>query len=253
MHKSISIPSIPDAPYGAVASSAPVIPRSWLLAPLLLAAILIMMERTGIDRAVSHWFFDASAQTFPLRHTFLLDTVMHHWTKYMVILATSLIGAALAYTYLVPAIRQQRRLLLFLLLAMALAPLTATVMKQLTDRPCPWDLVEFGGGEPYTHLFETREPQHAPGMCFPAGHASTGFALMALYFAAYHQRRRAYARVALLAGVLAGLTLGLGRIAQGAHFVSHVLWAGLLCWLVMVGLYALLMTQRLVPPGILPE
>jgi len=37
------------------------------------------------------------------------------------------------------------------------------------------------------------------------------------------------------------LTLGGGRIAQGAHFLSHVLWSGVVCWLVMVLLYALLL------------
>jgi len=75
------------------------------------------------------------------------------------------------------------------------------------------------------------------GQCFPAGHASTGFALMAFYFAAYRARRHALARAALSIGVLAGLLLGISRIAQGAHFVSHVLWAGLICWLVMLALH----------------
>lgn len=247
-----------DAPAVCIATAKPItagpgrtviptgsaIPRSWLLIPLILAATLIAMENTGIDRTVSHWFFDANTQSFPWRHTFFLETVMHHWTKYVVILTTCMIAAAFAFTYVVPALRQQRRLLLFVTLAMALAPLTVTVMKTITDRPCPWDLTDFGGGAPYTHLFEAREPHHAPGMCFPAGHASTGFALLAFFFAAYHRRRRALALAALFAGMFAGMALGIGRIAQGAHFLSHVLWSGLVCWLVMVGLYALLIAPR---------
>jgi membrane-associated PAP2 superfamily phosphatase len=238
-------PGLSGAQYAeAVTTAHGAIPRSWWIAPMLLLAGLIMLETTGTDRAVSDWFFDAGTQTFPWRHTYLLDTVLHHWTKYLVVLITCVIAAALGFTYLAAPLRPWRRLLLFLVLAITLSTLTVTVLKQLTDRPCPWDLVGYGGGVPYTHLFATREPSHARGLCFPAGHAATGFALLAFFFAAYHQQRIALARTALLVGTFAGIALGIGRVAQGAHFVSHVLWSGLVCWLVMVGLYALLMTPR---------
>lgn len=220
------------------------IPRSWLVAPLLLTAVLVLLEGTDTDIAISHWFFDDATQTFPLRQTFLLETVLHYWTKYVVILATCLLAAAYAYTYLVPALLRQRRQLLFLALAMTLAPLAVTALKEITDRPCPWDLAAFGGSTPYTNLFAARRQPHAPGLCFPAGHPATGFALVAFFFAAHRERRRGLARAALLAGIASGLVLGLGRIAQGAYFLSHVLWSGLVCWLVMVGLYVLLFTAR---------
>lgn len=220
------------------------IPRLWIGAPLMFMAGLVMMEGTGIDRTISHWFFDAGTHSFPLRHTFMLDTVLHHWVKYLVILITSVIAAGFALTYVIPQLRHQRRLLLFVALAMTLAPLTVTALKQVTDRPCPWDLDDFGGGAPYTHLFESHGAQHARGRCFPAGHAATGFALMAFFFAFYRKRRHALARAALLAGILAGVLLGIGRIAQGAHFMSHVLWSGLVCWLIMVSLYAALLAPR---------
>lgn len=222
------------------AATAP-IPLIWIIAPLAIAAALAPIEKTGLDIGISSWFYDPSARGFPLRDSFLLDAVMHHWAKYLVILLTSLAAAAFAFTYLAPELKEQRRLLLFITLAMALAPLTVTALKQVTDRPCPWDLAEFGGAEPYTHLFESRGNNHARGLCFPAGHASTGFALLALFFAAHHRRRAQLARIALMAGILAGLLLGGGRIVQGAHFLSHVLWSGVVCWLVMVLLYALIL------------
>jgi len=203
--------------------------------------MLLVMEMTGADVAFSHWFYDASTRTFPLRQTFLFDTVMHHWAKYSVILLTCLAAAACAFTHIIPALRPQRRLLLFVVLAMALAPLTVTLLKQVTDRPCPWDLAEFSGALPHTRLFESRGEQHARGLCFPAGHASTGYALLALFFAAHHRRRVRLARISLSAGLAAGLLLGGGRIAQGAHFLSHVLWSGVVCWLVMVLLYVLIL------------
>jgi membrane-associated PAP2 superfamily phosphatase len=214
--------------------------RSWLITPLALLVLLVALESTDIDRAFSHWFFDAVTQTFPWRHSFLLDSVLHHWVKYTVILLTCITAAMLLFTWIVPALRPRRSLLLFIVLAMTLAPLAVTTLKQVTDRPCPWDITDFGGSVPYTHLFEPREQAHATGRCFPAGHASTGFALLAFYFAAWRERRRVLARAALVAGIAAGLLLGLARVAQGAHFLSHVLWSGLVCWLVMLALHALL-------------
>lgn len=220
------------------------IPWHWLITPLVLLAVLLSMENTNIDQMISNWFYDDTTHTFPLRYTFFFDTVLHHWAKYVVILATCMVVAALLLTWVIPALARWRATLLFLALAMVLAPLTVSLLKLVTDRPCPWDFVEFGGLEPYTHLLEFRGQAHARGLCFPAGHAATGFTLMAFFFACHRERQHTLARSALLAGILAGVLLGIGRIAQGAHFMSHVLWSGLVCWLVMVGLYALLFTLK---------
>jgi len=226
-------------------------PLSWWLAPAVLLAALLL-ETSDIDRAVSRWFYDAGTHAFPLRHAFLFDTVLHHWMKYVVILTAGLISAAWLYTYIFPELRSQRRRLLFLALALSLAPLTVSALKLATNRPCPWDFADYGGAIPYTHLFEKSAP-HARGQCFPAGHASTGFALLGFFFAAHHARRRNLARAALLLGLAGGIALGMGRVAQGAHFVSHVLWSGLICWLVMLALYRLLLTPVPVPETVTGE
>ncbi|QJW84804.1 hypothetical protein HK414_17725 [Ramlibacter terrae] len=68
-----------------------------------------------------------------------------------------------------------------------------------------------------------------PGRCFPAGHASSGFALFGGYFA----WRGVDARTAhrWLAGAGAGgLVLGLAQQWRGAHFMSHTLWTAVVCW-----------------------
>lgn len=214
---------------------------------MVLLLALLAMEGTDIDRSVSQWFFNTAMQSFPWRNHFLLDTVLHHWAKYAVVLTTATAAAMLLFTWIIPELRPRRMQLLFIVLAMILAPAAVTLLKQVTDRPCPWDLVEFGGSIPYTRLFETRDFPHAAGQCFPAGHASTGFALMAFYFAAFRERRFALARKVLPVAIMAGLLLGAGRIVQGAHFVSHVLWAGLVCWVIMLALHLLLPADDPVP------
>ena len=159
--------------------------------------------------------------------------------KYAVGMVGCLLAAALVISFVLPPLRERRTVLLFLVLALGLAPLSVTMGKAMSARHCPWDVAEFGGLVPYTPLFRPGAHDIEPGHCFPAGHASTGFALMAFYFAAHARRRNTAARAALLAGFGAGLVLGLGRVLQGAHFPSHVLWSGVLCWSVMVVLYVI--------------
>jgi membrane-associated PAP2 superfamily phosphatase len=69
------------------------------------------------------------------------------------------------------------------------------------------------------------------GHCFPAGHASTGFAFIAVYFG-LRQAGVLAARKYLLMAVLAGFVLGLSQQMRGAHFMSHTLWTAWLCWTV---------------------
>jgi membrane-associated PAP2 superfamily phosphatase len=216
-------------------------PLRWITIPLLIATLLLILDlTTDLDRTLTRYAYDAHSAGFPLRNNYWLDVVMHHWTKYAVVTVGFLAAAAFVLSYALPPLEPHRRVLLFLALAIALAPLSVTVGKAASARHCPWDVEEFGGLVPYTRMFEPIAPAVKPGHCFPAGHASTGFALMAFYFAAYARGMRKAAAAALTIGIAAGLVLGAGRVLQGAHFASHVVWAGLVCWAVMVILYAML-------------
>jgi membrane-associated PAP2 superfamily phosphatase len=218
------------------------IPRAWLIWPALLAAALVVLDfTTDSDRAVTRFVYDAQADAFPLRNNFWIEVVMHHWAKYAVITLGALVLGGLLLTYVLPALDAQRRILVFLALALVLAPLSVSVGKAVSPKHCPWDVDEFGGLVPYTRIFEAPTANVPPGHCFPAGHASTGFALMAFYFAAHARRMKKTARAALALGIAAGFVLGWGRVLQGAHFMSHVFWSGLLCWVVMVTLYVLVL------------
>jgi membrane-associated PAP2 superfamily phosphatase len=216
-------------------------PLRWITIPLLIATLLLILDlTTDLDRTLTRYAYDAHSAGFPLRNNYWLDVVMHHWTKYAVVTVGFLAAAAFVLSYALPPLQPHRRVLLFLVLAVALAPLSVTAGKAASARHCPWDVEEFGGLVPYTRMFEPIAPAVKAGHCFPAGHASTGFALMAFYFAAYARGMRKAAAAALTIGIAAGLVLGAGRVLQGAHFASHVVWAGVVCWAVMVILYAML-------------
>ncbi len=215
------------------------------LLPLLgVAGAIVALDHAGMDPWVSGWYYDTQAGAFPWRYNGFLEVVMHHWTKYLVILLAVAAFAGYVISFLSPQLRTVRPLFLFIALALTLAPLTVATLKVFSLRHCPWDIIDFGGFVPYVRWFDAYPPGVAHGRCFPAGHASTGFCLLALYFLGRALGSPSLARAGFLLGLAAGLGLGWVRIMQGAHFASHVLWSGVICWIVIVVLYGILIEQR---------
>jgi len=199
--------------------------------------MLLVMEATDVDRIVSNWFFDSAAGRFPLRYNALFEVVTHQWAKYVVVLIACAAIAAWLMSFVLPALKGRRPVLLFLCLGLTLAPAAVSALKAMSPRSCPYDLVEYGGSAPHLGLLEAAPPGKYPGRCFPSGHASAGFCLLAFYFAGRTIGSRRLALAGLWGGLAAGMLFGLARLAQGAHFLSHNLWSGLVCWLVILALY----------------
>jgi len=103
---------------------------------------------------------------------------------------------------------------------------------------CPWDLLRYGGHQPYIGLFSHRPADMPMTACFPAGHASAGYAWLSLYFFALLWRP-AWRWTGLALGLGSGLLFGISQQLRGAHFLSHDLATALLCWLLSLGLYVL--------------
>jgi len=111
------------------------------------------------------------------------------------------------------------------------AILSVTLIKGFSQTSCPWDLQVFGGTVPYVSHWAMSVRDGGGGHCFPAGHASTGFAFMAAYFGLRQSGSRAAFRWLVLA-MLVGFVLGISQQMRGAHFMSHTLWTAWLCWTV---------------------
>jgi membrane-associated PAP2 superfamily phosphatase len=209
--------------------------------PLVAALALLALEHSGLDNAVSNLFFHAASGEFPLRYDPLFEIVTHQWAKYVVVLIGCALIAAYGLSFTVERLHARRRLLLFLSLAMALAPTAVAILKVASSRYCPYDLAEYGGFAPHLGLFDVAAPGLDAGHCFPSGHAAAGFCLLAFYFAGYALDNRRLALAGLWGGLGAGMLLGIARVAQGAHFLSHNLWSALVCWLVILALYLAIM------------
>lgn len=213
-----------------------------LIATLALAAALLAWEATGGDGWLAGWA--GGARGFALRENWLLSDVMHGGARW---LAWAL-ALALCLAVWWPLGPLQRLVLsrrLQLAGGVLLSVLAVSVLKSFNPAACPWDLARFGGvAQPVSHWLWWAAPAGGIGHCFPAGHASAGFAFVGGYFV-FRPHAPDLARRWLLAAVAAGLVLGLAQQWRGAHFMSHTLWSGWLCWCLAWGMDAL--HGRLVP------
>lgn len=212
-----------------------------LLAVLLLAW---MFDLTQLDWRVSNWFFDPVAMRFPLRDNPFLEIGLHHIVKYVVVTFAIAMAALTMASFLKPQWRRYRPILIFLVLSLGLSSAAVSELKTLTGHHCPYELAAYGGDMPFFGVFDARPKGVPAGRCWPGGHASTAFCLFGLYFALRWTGRRQMANQILLGILLLGAVLGMGRVAQGAHFVSHNLWSAVICWLLSLGLYELLLRRR---------
>jgi lipid A 4'-phosphatase len=129
-----------------------------------------------------------------------------------------------------------RRAGLYLVLSLALCHLLVNpVLKKHYNRARPRETALCGGQRPYTPVLAIPRGDEK-GRSFPSGHAAAGFAFVAIYFA-FRDRHPALARSGLLLGLAHGLVNGAGRVLQGAHFPTDVLWSFGVVWFTCWGLY----------------
>ena len=155
------------------------------------------------------------------------------------------VGLSLAVWWPVGVLRQLDRwqrlqLVVSILLGLALV----VAIKRISSTSCPWDLAEFGGLARYVSHWRFGLVDGGGAHCFPAGHASAGFAFVGGYFVLRDRAPRA-ARIWLAAALAAGLVLGVSQQMRGAHFMSHTLWTAWLCWTVAWACHSLVTTWRL--------
>lgn len=190
---------------------------------------LLLWDFGGLDLALAQWVGGPAG--FSLQHHWLLTQVMHDGARraaWLLLLALSL-GVWWPWGGL-DRIGLGRRLQFAATCLLAVSAVSA--LKSLNHTSCPWDLSEFGGVAQYaSHWRLLFASDGGAGRCFPGGHASAGFAFLGGYFAFRHAAP-SLARAWLGGAVLAGLALGLTQQLRGAHFMSHTLWSGWICWCV---------------------
>ncbi len=215
--------------------------RFWiihLVLPLAVAAtVLFTLENTGIDLWLADHWYALEGNEWALRDHWVTYDVIHHHGKQMILTIGLVLLALLLASHRVSRLHPWRKPMGYLLASMILLPTAIAYSKHYSPVHCPWDLTRYGGHATYQRTFDYTFDATDLGHCFPAGHASGGFALLALYFAMYFYARKPL--LFLLPGLIVGFVFAFGQQARGAHFISHDLWSISICWFGALGLFLL--------------
>jgi membrane-associated PAP2 superfamily phosphatase len=202
--------------------------------PVAALLLLLAWDFSGLDPVLAGWW--ANPQGFPWRDHWLLSDVLHHHARQLGWLL--LLGLSATWRWPVGVLRQltptERA---GLIAGVWLSLLAVVLVKGVSSTSCPWDLQVFGGAVPYVSHWDWGQSDGGGGHCFPAGHASTGYAFLAGWVW-LRPRHPAAARRWLWTVLLAGTVLGLAQQVRGAHYLSHTLWTAWICWVVPLVLHA---------------
>ena len=211
------------------------------------AIALLTVKVLNLDRRVADLFYDPLIGGFPLRDHWLVEGIEHVAARNAVIVVAISVLVLWFAAHRIPGLKPIRLVVLFVFAGMTLSTLAVNAIRSMSSTHCPYDLQQYGGKAISARLTGRVGTEQIPGKCWPSAHASAGFCLFAWYFAARSIGRRRLSGYLLAGTILFGIALSAGRVAQGAHFVSHCVWSAVVCWLVTVALYRLMLLRR--PPA----
>lgn len=202
--------------------------HAWI--PLIAFAVLVLWSTVlGGDQWLADRIYAWQGGQWQLRHDFITEQLIHRIGRDVSTMAWLAVLAAWIVARTRPGWGTLRRPLACLLVSIAASTALVAWVKSWSNMDCPWDLVRYGGAREYVSLFAMRPLGMSRGACFPAGHASGGYAWLALYFFLWSVRPR-WRWLGLAVGMVAGLTFGISQQLRGAHFLSHDLWTLAICW-----------------------
>lgn len=211
--------------------------KSLIVTAIFLTAIILLFGLNGdIDVWVQNHFFNPQTCEWIIvrGERPWLDFVLYDGIKKLLIIGYSLLLIALIIGYKNRWVRKYRREIIIMVLSGIFVPMTIVALKTLTNVPCPRDWHMYGGEYPHVGVFDPYPAnfcQKSRIRCWPAGHASFGFSLLAL-IAIARTRRQRYAALIVSLGV--AWSMGWYKILKGDHFLSHTLIAMVMGWLIVL-------------------
>ncbi len=202
----------------------------------VLAAALAVFELTNLDLALQDHFFNFETRRWLVDEKEPVGRlIFYNGPKALVwVFALTTLTLALGPARWRERWQLDRRGLWLGVLVIATVPALAGLGKKYTNIFCPSEIRRYGGDVAYARLCDPYPPDDLPprrGGCFPAGHASGGFALLGL-LAVRASRRWRQGIVALGLGL--GWWMGGYQMLKGAHYLSHTVTTMLVAWLVVL-------------------
>jgi len=212
-----------------------------LITIICLIFTIALFELTSIDILVQDYFYNLNTNSWiwdsnePISKFLFYDGI-----KKLLILFAFFILCSLVFFRKKEIIKTYKKGLIIVLLSAIIIPITIGSLKATTNMPCPKNIEYFGGNYPDVKLFDsypTEFVQNKKIKCWPAGHASGGFALLSLFFLFKKRRNQIYA---LSFALSVGWSMGTYKMLIGDHFVSHTIITMLIAWLLVLIIYKII-------------
>lgn len=192
---------------------------------LALAGSAVVFEFTALDLWVQDHFFDFTQRRWIVDGSEPIGRFLFYNGPKVGIfaIAAALLALAFGPARWRDALRFDRRALFIAILTLATVPTLAGIGKNVTNTFCPLEIRRYGGDVPYVKLCSPYPEDDRPerrGYCFPAGHASGGFAMLGL---AWLRPSRRWRWGALTFGLGLGWWMGGYQMLKGAHYLSHTI------------------------------
>ncbi|MBR1604812.1 MAG: phosphatase PAP2 family protein [Alphaproteobacteria bacterium] len=192
-----------------------------------LCAVLALETYTDIDIYLQNLCFNYEAhewQINPMRHKQLTIFFYNGLKRTLLIFAIACLFNLILSVKLTN-LRCNNHFCLIMLLSFILIPTLIAGAKYFTNVYCPYQLNMYNGLYPFVRVLESYPSdfiQPKAGRCFPAGHATAGFAFLGLYYAF---RSKPLRIMGLCIGLSLGWIAGIYQMLRGQHFLSHTLFS----------------------------
>ncbi|MDD2828016.1 MAG: phosphatase PAP2 family protein [Sulfuricurvum sp.] len=202
---------------------------------LVLITTVLFFGLSGTDIWVQSHFYN------PQTHQWIVDTnnevlkfIFYDGIKRLLIIIAVIFLLVLIVGWNKEWMRGYRRGFFIVILSSIIVPVAVGSLKAVTNMPCPKNVETFGGVYPHTCVWEkytAKECHLEKQKCWPAGHASGGFALLSLIFL-FHSRRNKI--LSAVVAMVIGWSMGSYKMLIGDHFLSHTVITMILAWLLIL-------------------
>lgn len=201
-----------------------------------LIAVILFFSFLEVDRLLQDSFYIIAEKRwiFHKDNNQLLHFIFYDAIKRLLILFSLCILGVILFFSKRSFFNERKHGLVIVLLSMIFVPVIVGGLKASTNTPCPKNLIYYDGKYPDVKILD-RYPDDfkikSKSKCWPAGHASGGFALMSTMFFFKSRRNKI---LALIFSLIIGWIMGSYKILMGDHFLSHTIVTMLISWLVIL-------------------
>lgn len=209
--------------------------KSIIVTLILLVLSVVFLGISNVDSVVQDLLYNMQTQQWILSKSDQpYHFIFYKSIKILLILISILLLVSLLFFRKIKIVIQYKKGLMIVLFSLIFVTTISVEIKKHSNMPCPKHQIHYGGKYPDTVVWESYPKPYdsfEKTKCWPAGHASAGFALLSLFFL-FKRKRNKY--IGLIVGLSLGWSMGIYKMLIGDHYFSHTFISMLLAWFIIL-------------------